>query len=59
LPYIPHVTIGKLPTVQLLNNAYYDIKAMNDSFSTIVNKISVEMIGNNEESIIVIEKKLM
>lgn len=57
LPYIPHMTIGKLPEVQLLNEAYDDVKAMNDVFHTVVDKISVEMIGENEESLVIIEKK--
>lgn len=34
-----------------------DIK--DDKFKTVIDKISVEMIGENEESIIVIEKKLL
>ena len=58
LPYVPHMTIGKFPTANLLENAFNDIKSMDNTFSTIVNKVSVEMIGNNEESIIVIEKEL-
>lgn len=59
LQYIPHMTIGKLPTIELLNNAFNDIKSIDDTFSTIVKKISVEMIGDNEESIIIIEKELV
>jgi len=59
LPYVPHMTIGKLPTVQLLNEAYESVKGINDTFSTIISKISVEMIGNKEESIIILEKELM
>lgn len=59
LPYLPHMTIGKLPTAQLLENAFNDIKSMDNTFSTIVNKVSVEMIGDNEESIIVFEKELV
>ena len=39
-------------------NNYNDLKNMDESFTTIVNKISVEMIGKNEESIILIEKML-
>lgn len=59
LPYLPHMTIGKLPTAQLLENAFNDIKSMDNTFRTIVNKVSVEMIGDNEESIIVFEKELV
>lgn len=58
LHYIPHMTIGKMPTVEELNNAYNDVKNMNDTFNTIVNKISVEMIGENEESIVTVEVEL-
>lgn len=53
--YIPHITVGKMPSVELLNEAFRDVNTCKDKFSTIVKKISVEMIGNNEESIIVIE----
>ena len=59
LKYIPHMTIGKLPTAELLNEAYNNIKSVNDTFSTIVKKVSVEMIGDNEESIIIIERELV
>ncbi len=56
--YVPHMTIGKLPAVEMLNEAYDEVKSIKESFITIVNKISVEMIGDNEESIIIIEKNL-
>lgn len=59
LPYIPHMTIGNLSSGELLNNAFNSIKLLEDTFSTVVKKISVEMIGDNEESIIVIEKELV
>lgn len=58
LEYKPHMTIGKLQTVDAINTAYNELKDMNEAFITMVNKISVEMIGENEESIIVIEKQL-
>lgn len=58
LPYKPHMTVGKLLTVDLLKDAYEQVKTMNATFGTTVRKISVEMIGENEESIIVIEKEL-
>ncbi|MBQ7919476.1 MAG: 2'-5' RNA ligase family protein [Lachnospiraceae bacterium] len=57
-PYIPHMTIGKLPTPQELDDAYDAIKNESHRFLTEVQKISVEMIGVNEQSIIVIEKQL-
>lgn len=57
--YIPHMTIGNLSSVELLNKAFSEIKSVDDTFSTVVNKISVEMIGDNKESIIIIEKELI
>lgn len=56
--YVPHMTIGKLPTAQQMEDAYEDVRNVTDSFSTVVNKIFVEMIEEKEESIIVIEKNL-
>lgn len=58
LPYVPHMTVGKLATPQLMNEAFAEIESVGDTFDTVVRKISVEMIGANEESIIVIEKEL-
>lgn len=52
------MTVGKLPTVEALNVAYENVKEINRDFKTVVNKISVEMIGENEESIIIIEQNL-
>lgn len=56
--YIPHMTVGKLSSIELLNKAFDAVNRCNDKFSTIVKKISVEMIGEHEESIIVIENEL-
>ena len=58
LGYKPHMTVGKLPTVEALNAAYENVKEINRVFKTVVNKISVEMIGESEESIIIIEHEL-
>lgn len=58
LHYIPHMTLGKMSIVEELDNAYNDVKNMNDTFSTLVDKISVEMIGENEESIVTVEVEL-
>ncbi|MBE6063574.1 MAG: 2'-5' RNA ligase family protein [Clostridium butyricum] len=56
--YIPHMTVGKLSSVELLDKAFEDVSRYNDKFNTIINKISVEMIGEHEESIIIIEHNL-
>ncbi len=58
LGYKPHMTVGKLPTAEALEAAYEEVKAIDINVRTVVNKISVEMIGENEESIIVIEHAL-
>ena len=56
--YYPHITVGNLPSEVLLDEAYEDIKELEEEFHTTVTKISVEMIGEHEESIIIIEKEL-
>lgn len=56
--YVPHMTMGKLPTVEQMDEAYAEVCNCQERFKTVVNTISVEMIGENEESIIVIEKEL-
>ncbi|MBE5846020.1 MAG: 2'-5' RNA ligase family protein [Butyrivibrio sp.] len=58
IPYSPHMTVGKLKNAQELNDAYEYVKDLDASFKTVVKKISVEMIGEHEESIIVLEKRL-
>ena len=57
-PYVPHMTVGKLPTTEELDKAYDDACSCTEVFSTTVTNISVEMIGEHEESIIIIEKEL-
>ena len=57
--YIPHMTVGKLSSMELLDKAFEDVIQYTDKFSTIVKKISVETIGENEESIVIFEKKLI
>ena len=56
--FAPHITIGKLPSIQQLDDAYNNTKDLNETFITIVNRISVELIGENQESIILFEKEL-
>lgn len=56
--YIPHMTVGKLSSAELLDKAFDDVSKCNDKFSTVIKKISVEMIGEHEESIIIIEQEL-
>lgn len=56
--FIPHMTVGNLDSAEQMEEAYNCIKGIDDRFETIIDKVSVEMIGEHGESIIVIEKKL-
>jgi len=58
-PYAPHMTVGRLFDKAEADAAYDSIKSNDTVFSTKVDKISVEMIGPHEESIIIIEKSLI
>lgn len=55
--YVPHMTVGKLPTKKLMDEAYARISLCKDIFKATIWKISVEEIGEHEESMIVIEKE--
>ena len=57
--YVPHITVGKLSSIELLNKAFDDVNKYNNKFSTVVREISVEMIDENEESIVIIEQELI
>jgi 2'-5' RNA ligase len=54
----PHMTIGKFGNPDELALVYDHVISMTDVFSTIVDCISVEIIGENDESIIEIEYHL-
>ncbi|WP_160672597.1 2'-5' RNA ligase family protein [Clostridium sp. C8-1-8] len=56
--YAPHMTVGKLASKELMDKAFDDVNKCKEKFSTTVENISVEMIGQHEESIIVIEQEL-
>ena len=56
--YFSHMTIGKLSSTAELNTAFSKIETLDDLFETVVRTVSVEMIGKNGESIIIIEKQL-
>ena len=57
-PYVPHLTVGKLPTWELLQKAYEDVGPCREVFRTKINKVVVEMIGEEDESNIVCEYEL-
>lgn len=56
--FMPHMTIGNFDDRTALNSAYENLCSIKDKFSTLVEKISVEIIDENENSIIEIEVKL-
>ncbi|VTT41451.1 Uncharacterised protein [Streptococcus porcinus] len=58
IPYLPHITVGKFKNEELLELAFRDANQYNKLFLCQINKISIEMIGSNEESIIVKERYL-
>lgn len=58
-PFAPHMTIGNLDTADKMEQAYEAVKGMDASFETMIEKVSVEMIGDNGESNIIIEKNLL
>lgn len=44
------MTIGKLKSEDELNDAFDEIKKCEETFTTVVKRILVEMIGKHEES---------
>ena len=53
--YYPHMTVGNFENIEQLENAYDDVKAITETFTTVVDTVSVEEIGEHGESIIEIE----
>lgn len=58
IPYVPHITVGAFDDPRQMDAAYEALKDMDDTFTTVVTRISVEAIGSGGESIIIIEKEL-
>ncbi len=56
--FYPHMTVGKLTEEEDFKKAAEQVKGVTESFSTIVTKISVEIIDENEDSIIELELPL-
>ena len=51
ITYIPHITLGQADSLR-------DFSDFNYEFTTVINEVSVEFIGENEESIIIKNIKL-
>ncbi len=56
--YMPHMTVGRVSCAEALNEAFVDASRHKDTFGATVRRVSVEMIGPHEESIIIIEHEL-
>ena len=52
------MTLGKFQSEGEMMEAYKDVKDLDSSFETFVDKISVEEIGKRGESFVIIEKHL-
>ncbi|PGH82781.1 2'-5' RNA ligase [Bacillus anthracis] len=58
IPYIPHVTVGRKESAELAAEVAKDIHSFPEKLQCVINRISVERIGENEESIIEFEVPL-
>ncbi|MDJ1476267.1 2'-5' RNA ligase family protein [Bacillus sp. LS15-K4] len=58
IPYIPHVTVGRKESAELTAEVAKDIHGFPEKLQCVVDRISVERIGENGESIIEFEVPL-
>lgn len=58
ITYNPHLTLWKLSSVEQLDEAYLVVEKMDTRFIAIIDTIAVELIGENQKSIIEIEFKM-
>ncbi|WP_242953976.1 2'-5' RNA ligase family protein [Clostridium felsineum] len=49
---LPHMTIGQFKNKNEIDRAFEEVQDIKDKFTTTVNKISVEIVDENEDSII-------
>ncbi|MBD7913188.1 MULTISPECIES: hypothetical protein [Clostridium] len=53
--FIPHITIGNFTSREKLNKAFNDNRCIKERFHSTVDKVSVEIIDDNEDYIIEME----
>ncbi len=53
--YIPHMTVGSIEAEERYSQALEEVKTMDKSFRALINKISVEIIEENQDSSIEME----
>ncbi|HDR7968192.1 2'-5' RNA ligase family protein [Bacillus pacificus] len=58
IPYIPHVTVGRKESAELAAEVAKDIPSFPQKLQCVIDRISVERIGENGESIIEFEVPL-
>ncbi|GAB6421951.1 2'-5' RNA ligase family protein [Bacillus luti] len=58
IPYIPHVTVGRKTSVELAAEVVKDMPSFHKKLNCVIDRISVERIGENGESIIEFEVPL-
>lgn len=56
--YVPHITIGKFDSLDMLEDAYGKVVGVTDTFRTVVDTISVNVIEKKEDSILKIENEI-
>ncbi|HDV8361256.1 TPA: 2'-5' RNA ligase family protein [Bacillus cereus] len=55
IPYIPHVTVGRKESAELATEVVKEIPSFHGKLNCLIDRISVERIGENGESIIEFE----
>ncbi|MDA1904523.1 MULTISPECIES: 2'-5' RNA ligase family protein [Bacillus] len=58
IPYTPHVTVGRKENAELAAEVAKDIHSLPETLQCVIDRISVERIGENGESIIEFEVPL-
>lgn len=58
IPYIPHVTVGRKESAELAAEVAKDMHSFPEKLQCVIDRISVERIGENGESIIEFEVPL-
>ncbi len=56
--YNPHMTVGKIDDEEKFKSAVTEASKVKDTFETVVDKVSVEIIDENQHSIIEVEIEL-
>jgi len=50
--FLPHITIGRFDNSVDMNNAWKEVKDLSLDYVAVIDRVYVEIIGDNEESII-------